>query len=72
MLQKEYVEEADSWFPLAGVSQSHQAQRLQAGLCSFFSAGLCRTDLYHCSNCANTKDTEEKEDDNCPDTDSED
>ena len=34
------------------------------GFCSCFSAGLCCTDLCRCSNCANTKDTEEKEDDN--------
>lgn len=44
----------------------------EKGRCPCFSAGLCCTDLCRCSNCANTKETEEKEDDNCPDTDSED
>ncbi|XP_056290830.1 uncharacterized protein LOC130206756 isoform X2 [Pseudoliparis swirei] len=43
----------------------------ETGRCSCFSAGLCCTDLCRCCNCANTKDTEQLED-NCPDTDSED
>ena len=36
--------------------------------CSCFSAGLCCTDLCRCRSCANTKESEELED-NCPDTD---
>ncbi|KAK1885936.1 G polyprotein [Dissostichus eleginoides] len=37
---------------------------------AFYGKGLCCTDLCRCSNCANTKETEEEKDD-CPDTDSE-
>ncbi|KAL7381963.1 hypothetical protein ABVT39_014244 [Epinephelus coioides] len=44
----------------------------ETGRCSCFSAGLCCTDLFRCHKCMNKKETEKREDDNCPDTDSED